>query len=182
MHRLAAVLLLSSAALIVPGRAQDRPAPARSVYRVDLVFRDSADTAGRPRRYSVMMDTEGRGSIRVGNRVPYVTGTFQPGTAAGGASPLVSTQYQYADIGVNVDCSVKDVAGKAALNTQIEVSSLVQPTKPAEANVPPAPTVAQTRIGVATLLDVGKSTSIASFDDPVTGRRFDVEATVKKMD
>ena len=39
---------------------------------------------------------------------PYATGSFQPGVGTVGVSPLVSTQFNYADVGVNID---HDAAG-----------------------------------------------------------------------
>jgi general secretion pathway protein D len=48
--------------------------------------------------------------LRVGDRVPVATGSFQAGigvgatgAGAGGINPLVNTQFQYLDVGVNVD-------------------------------------------------------------------------------
>src|SRR3984893_14660563 len=47
--------------------------------------------------------------LRVGDRVPVATGSFQAGVGVGGGSagglvnPLVNTQFQYLDVGVNVD-------------------------------------------------------------------------------
>jgi len=47
------------------------------------------------------MDNE-HATLKIGDRVPVATGSFAPGTG-GGISPLVSTQFQYLDVGVNVD-------------------------------------------------------------------------------
>ena len=47
--------------------------------------------------------------LRVGDRVPVATGSFQAGVGVGGGAagglvnPLVNTQFQYLDVGVNVD-------------------------------------------------------------------------------
>jgi len=45
--------------------------------------------------------------LRVGDRVPVATGSFQAGigagTGTGSINPLVNTQFQYLDVGVNVD-------------------------------------------------------------------------------
>src|SRR5467141_131983 len=47
--------------------------------------------------------------LRVGDRVPVATGSFQAGVGGGGGAagglvnPLVNTQFQYLDVGVNVD-------------------------------------------------------------------------------
>ena len=44
-----------------------------------------------------------KSSLKIGDKYPYATGSFQPGVGAVGVSPLVSTQFQFADVGVNVD-------------------------------------------------------------------------------
>jgi general secretion pathway protein D len=44
-----------------------------------------------------------KSSLKIGDRYPYATGSFQPGVGSVGVSPLVSTQFQFADVGVNVD-------------------------------------------------------------------------------
>ena len=44
--------------------------------------------------------------LRIGDRIPVATGSFQAGigtTGAGALNPLVNTQFQYLDVGVNVD-------------------------------------------------------------------------------
>ena len=42
-------------------------------------------------------------SLRIGDRIPVATGSFQPGVGGVGINPLVNTQFQYQDVGVNVD-------------------------------------------------------------------------------
>jgi general secretion pathway protein D len=46
------------------------------------------------------LDNE-KASLKIGDRIPIATGSF--GSTAGGISPLVNTQFQYLDVGVNVD-------------------------------------------------------------------------------
>jgi len=40
--------------------------------------------------------------LKIGDRVPYASGSFQPGIGTVGVSPLVSTQFQFVDTGVNL--------------------------------------------------------------------------------
>jgi general secretion pathway protein D len=40
--------------------------------------------------------------LKIGEKYPYATGSFQPGVGTVGVSPLVSTQFNFADVGVNV--------------------------------------------------------------------------------
>jgi general secretion pathway protein D len=69
--------------------------------------------------------------LRVGDRVPVATGSFQAGVGvgstagAGFVNPLVNTQFQYIDVGVNVDITPhvhpnRDISLKVA----VEVSSV----------------------------------------------------------
>jgi len=45
-----------------------------------------------------------KATLKIGERIPVATGSFQPGISGGiGVSPLVNTQFQYIDVGVNVD-------------------------------------------------------------------------------
>lgn len=42
-------------------------------------------------------------TLKVGQKYPYATGSFQPGVGAVGVSPLVSTQFQFLDTGVDLE-------------------------------------------------------------------------------
>lgn len=44
-----------------------------------------------------------KASLKLGERVPVATGSFQPGIGGVGVNPLVNTQFNYIDVGVNVD-------------------------------------------------------------------------------
>ena len=69
--------------------------------------------------------------LRVGDRVPVATGSFQAGVGVGGTSgagfvnPLVNTQFQYIDVGVNVDITPHVHANRdISLKVAVEVSSV----------------------------------------------------------
>jgi general secretion pathway protein D len=69
--------------------------------------------------------------LRVGDRVPVATGSFQAGVGVGGAAgagfvnPLVNTQFQYIDVGVNVDITPHVHANRdISLKISVEVSSV----------------------------------------------------------
>jgi len=44
-----------------------------------------------------------KASLKIGERIPIATGSFQPGIGGVGINPLVNTQFQYIDVGVNID-------------------------------------------------------------------------------
>lgn len=69
------------------------------------------------------MDNE-RASLKIGDRIPVATGSFSPGTG-GGISPLVSTQFQYIDVGVNVDITPHIHSDhEITLKMSLEISSV----------------------------------------------------------
>lgn len=66
-----------------------------------------------------------KASLKIGERVPVATGSFQPGIGGVGINPLVNTQFQYLDVGVNVDITPKVHAdGEITLKTSMDISSV----------------------------------------------------------
>ncbi len=64
-------------------------------------------------------------SLRIGDKIPYATGSFQPGVGSVGVSPLVSTQFNFAEVGVNVDMTPQvHSADEVTLHVEIEVSTV----------------------------------------------------------
>ncbi len=61
-----------------------------------------------------------KSDLKIGDRFPYATGSFQPGVGAIGVSPLVSTQFQFADVGVNVSLT-PTVHGSDEVSLQVEI-------------------------------------------------------------
>jgi hypothetical protein len=170
--RIAAPLIFASLLVsALPVRAQEKKeSVSPGVYRVEFNIRDGSEAAAKAgRHYAMLIAANGKGTFRVGNRVPFATVGMPPG------------QYQYLDVGVNIECRLGELNGKVALNADIEVSTIVEHEKGAAA-IPPSPTVAQIRLSVGTIVDLGKPALVASINDPVTMRRFDVEATVTKVD
>ncbi len=96
----------------------------------------------------------------------------------GVAQPVM--QYTYLDTGVNIDCRIVELNGKITLIAQLDISAVHQHDKAATLN-PPNPTVASIRLSARALMTPGKPTQIVSMDDPVTMKRFDVEATVTRL-
>ncbi len=65
-----------------------------------------------------------KASLKIGERLPVATGSFQPGIGGVGINPLVNTQFQYLDVGVNIDITPRIHAGKeVTLKVSLDVSS-----------------------------------------------------------
>jgi general secretion pathway protein D len=76
-----------------------------------------------------------KATLRIGNRIPYATGSFLPSFGGGitgcigGGTPgfglLASTQFQYQEVGVNLDITPHLLSnGEVALKAKIEISSV----------------------------------------------------------
>jgi general secretion pathway protein D len=73
-----------------------------------------------------------KASLKIGDRVPVATGSFQAGVGAGlgtagssVVSPLVNTQFQYQDVGVNIDITPRILPDRdVAMHIKIEVSAV----------------------------------------------------------
>jgi len=61
----------------------------------------------------------------IGQKIPYATGSFQPGVGTVGVSPLVSTQFNFIDVGVTVDITPQVHSNsEVTLHVEINVSSV----------------------------------------------------------
>ncbi len=66
-----------------------------------------------------------KASLKIGQRVPVATGSFQPGIGGVGINPMVNTQFQYLDVGVNIDITPRIHAnGDVTLKITMEVSEV----------------------------------------------------------
>jgi general secretion pathway protein D len=63
--------------------------------------------------------------LKIGDRVPVATGSFQPGIGGVGINPLVNTQFQYLDVGVNIDITPRVHAGReVSLKMTMDISAV----------------------------------------------------------
>jgi general secretion pathway protein D len=67
-----------------------------------------------------------KATLKIGERVPVATGSFQPGIGGVGINPLVNTQFQYLDVGVNIDVTPHVHSDReVTLKITMEISSVV---------------------------------------------------------
>ena len=67
-----------------------------------------------------------KATLRIGDRVPIATGSFSPGIGGGGGvNSLISTQFTYLDVGVNIDITPHiHNDNEVTLKMSLEISSL----------------------------------------------------------
>jgi hypothetical protein len=114
---------------------------------------------GKPtnsRSYSTTVSTDHRGTgIRTGSRIPIVTGA-----ASANGENKQGVQFQYVDVGVNIDVrSTREVGRELALDLSAEVSSLADASSPANQ---PDPVIRQNYWQATVLIPIGKATVVFS--------------------
>jgi len=156
--------LMLASCLAVPAVAQDPAKDPPKFYKLDFVVKELDDNKViSAKNYSTFTSTEGgnRGcAIRTGNRVPY--------QGVGGS-------FQYADVGVNIDCQgARDAGSQLILTVMAEISSI-----PGGAEGPPntLPTVRQNRWNSTVPIPIGKPTTLFSSDDLNSKRKMQLEVT-----
>jgi hypothetical protein len=146
-------------ALVAALSAQENRGP--QVYRVDFTIRDAAEAAAKaPRRYSMLIEAgQANTSVRSGNRIPLPVGQ--------------NTQYH--DVGVNIDCRLRESGDKVTVYGTVEVSAVNPGPAPNSAGLP---VIASLKSSLTASVTPGKPTVLTSFDDPLAKSRFEVEVLV----
>ena len=72
-----------------------------------------------------------KATLKIGDRQPTATGSFQPGIGGVGINPLVNTQFTFIDVGVNVDITprVHD-NNEVSMHVELEISSVRRQGQP----------------------------------------------------
>ena len=75
----------------------------------------------------VRMSDGQKGELQIGDRIPYATGSFQPGVGTVGVSPLVSTQFQFIDTGITMVITPQvHSTSEVTLHVEITISAVKQ--------------------------------------------------------
>jgi hypothetical protein len=143
-----------------PQDAVKTPEPPAHFYHLEFVVQETG-ADGKPtnsRTYSGTVSTgrTDRGfSTRTGSRVPIATGAFGQGESK-------NTQFQFIDVGVNIDArDARDEGDKLALSLAADVSSLAGTQNISGVN---EPVVRQNKWQASVLLPIGKPTVVFTSD------------------
>jgi len=118
-------------------QAQEKPKPEvktpQTTLKVQVIISEQEGEkklANLPYTFYLLGGEASHGSnwtkVRMGSRVPVATGSFQSSSGSGSAgtiSPLVNTQFQYIDVGTNIDArAYPSDDGRFDLNLNLERS------------------------------------------------------------
>jgi hypothetical protein len=144
------------------GQENKPPNPSPTPFQVEYTIRDANDQAAKTGRHYILQidNLNSRGTIRSGAKVPYSTGTA----------------WNYADVGVNIDCRLYEKDGRLMMNSSFELSSIA--ANPGSGG---GPTVNQVRNETGTVVTLGKEMALLTIDDPLIQRKLRVDAVVSQL-
>src|SRR6266567_1764874 len=171
-------LALAFACLSLAGAAQESNASksaekSAGAYKLEFSLRELASGKRvNTRNYTMTVEDGSWGKIRVGNRVPFAIGG--PDHAQTGSVTVVgSTQYQYQDVGVKIDCRPRVRENGLSLDLTVELSSVL---KPEETGLPVEHLVFRNdSFSSDAVVPFGKATVVGTFDDVTSDRRYEIE-------
>ncbi len=150
-----------------PQVAENKPDEPTKYFRLDFTVKElEGGRVVNARSYSTSLSNQKNDtvSIRIGDKVPIVTG---------------KDQVSYQDVGVNFDCnSLKLVDNQVALHINTAISSVVadaQGKTPGES--PSAPLIRNTSWGSTVLVPLKKAVMVFSSDGASTKRQTQLELT-----
>jgi len=160
--------------LTLPAPVQGQEAPPSSavtVYRVDvLVHQAEEGKRVATRSYSMLIENGGKGAYRVGQRVPFAT-NFSDGRPS---------QVQYMDVGISIDCSLREQADAVLLDLSLDISDLEPPESGKPAGISPTIRSARAHLN-RTAVRPAQKTLVATVDGVVGRQRYEIEVTVSKV-
>jgi len=168
-------------------RSGSSDARARDTYKLNYTVTELEDGKKlNTRTYSLMCENEASSQasrwgahLRVGSRVPVATGSFAPAASNGGGPSTVNTQFQYIDIGMNIDANMNTMDdGGLTLASTVEMSSVAES---GVAGTSTNPVIRQLRASTNSVLTPDKPIILSTADDVGSKRRFEVQVVATKV-
>jgi hypothetical protein len=137
---------------------------SKNTYHVEFDIRElDGNKLVNSRRYLMNINEKAMGQVRSQSRVPVTVGSG-------------STQFQYQNVSMNIDCKPQTVGEEVQLGIRVQSNSLGN----LEQATPPAVTREQ-QLNVTATVALGKPTVVGSIDDVTSSHRFEIEVTATKV-
>jgi type II secretory pathway component GspD/PulD (secretin) len=148
----------------------DRP---RKVYRLEYTI-EMMDGTKRvsAQHYALVAILDQRATLKLGNRVPVVTGKMDADT------DRASSQVQYMDVGLSISATLYGSEDGLTLQTKVEQSSLAEEKSGLG---PQDPALHQAILENASTITLGKVLTLGSMDVPGGTQRIEVEVVAEAV-
>jgi type II secretory pathway component GspD/PulD (secretin) len=145
----------------------------KKAYRLEYTVRlmDGAK-ATATQHYSLMVVWGERAELKLGNKVPLMTGSRMPDAGA------ASSQVQYLDVGLNITATLTGSGDVLILRTKVEQSTLADEKS---AGGPMDPVLHQAVLEETARLAQGKPMTLGSLDIPGGANRLEVEVAAEAV-
>jgi hypothetical protein len=147
-------------------------------YHLDFVVQELG-TDGKPtnsRSYTAIVSTDQRDhgtSIRTNSKIPI------PISTSGDGQALVNTQFQYVDVGVNIDAhNAREIGHQLSLDLVADVSSVAPTNNEARIH---QPVIRQNKWQASVLIPIGKPVVVFTSDSLDSKGSMQVVATVTPL-
>ncbi len=161
--------ILLAAAFALPAQEKSAPPPPpgepKATYRLEFTISElEGGKKKETRSYSMLGEQGNWDRLRIGNRVPI---------------PSTGGQFQYFDLGVNVDALPRFVdPNTLRLNAKIEVSAVATGGEPAAQQARP-PVVRNFRSEVEAVIPLDKPVLLTSQDEPFSHSTFQLQVVAR---
>ena len=196
-----AITLFSIGLIDTQLAAQDKPKPdmksSPTTLKLQVTITETQGDkklANLPYIFFVKSDYPGPASpwtkVRMGSRVPVATGSYQTGSGSGASiGPLANTQFQYIDVGTNIDARASTIdEGRYDLMLNLERSWVEgdillpgnkQPTTAAESSGQfREPIIRQFKTELVLPMHDGQTLQSTQATDPLSGRVLTITVTL----
>ena len=154
-----------------PPVAAAKPEP--HTYRLTYTLTES--DAGKKvgvQHFSMTVDSGSRASMKLGSKVPVVTGGV---TNNLGEMKADTYQMTYLDVGLNIAATLVEFSNGLQVKTGIEQSSV------ADSPLAKDPIVRQTVLDNTAMLTLGKPVLLGALDTPGSTRHMDIEVVLERV-
>jgi hypothetical protein len=195
VKRLVALTFLATLGIALPTRAQDKPAATQEMRKSETTLKvtvivtelDGAKKiSSLPYTFYVNVDDKGghtTSSVRIGLQVPVATGT----SSAGAGAP---TQFQYMNIGTNLDCSAN-----STFDSRYKLALSVDRTSLSPPDEKKSPTMASEGVNISSANPIiqhfsssynltirdGQTLEATSTSDPISGHVLQISVTANAV-
>jgi hypothetical protein len=135
-------------------------------YRLEVKISENTDGKKTSRTYTLLTEPQQKGKLRIGSKVPIQTS---------------EKAYTYTDVGKNIDCVIRSESEHTvSLGLAIEVSAVATEEHVGAGSANSSPVIEGVHLETNVTLQLGAPTIVSNFQDPVTKRDFQIEATATR--
>jgi hypothetical protein len=135
-------------------------------YRLEFRISDVIEGKKTSRTYTLLTEPQQKGKLRIGSKVPLEAS---------------EKAYTYTDVGKNIDCLIRSESEHTvSLGLAIEVSAVATDEHVGAGSAHGNPVIEGVHVETNVTLQLGTPTIVGNFQDPVTKRDFQIEATATR--